>query len=518
MRRFLKAVLGLLGVAIIAIVALRLLFPLPDLPEAGAGSDWPTLAETDLGRVIAPSAEANPGMSGILPLERGTDAFAARIMLIRSATRTIDAQYYIWQDDLTGLRLLSELEEAAKRGVRVRLLVDDNGTPDLDQELAALDALSTAEVRLFNPFTLRDHRIFNYTFDFFRLNRRMHNKSLTVDGVATIVGGRNIGDVYFETGNGHTYLDLDVLAVGPAAMDVSRDFERYWFSLSTYPVASLVEVEPGAEGLLAARDAELRHTEQARAYSEVVRQSATIRQLLTGDLALEWVPALLFSDDPGKGLGLVGASDLMIRRLMSEVGDPEASFDLISAYFIAGDTATHHMADFAAQGVRVRTLTNSLEATDVVVVHSGYANYRDALIDGGVEVYELRSDHSERRAVNELGMLELSQAALHGKTFAVDGERAFIGSLNFDPRSKRLNTEMGLLVDSPRLAQLISGWMDETLPALAYRVTRDAGGGTLWTAEDGSGGVVTFEAEPNTTLPLRLLVAFVGLLPVEWML
>lgn len=518
MRRLLKAVLTLVAVAAIAIASLRLLFPLPDIPEARTGEVWPAADATKLGQSIAPLAATHPGMSGILPLERGTDAFAARVMLIRSATETIDAQYYIWQDDLTGIRLLAELQDAAKRGVRVRLLVDDNGTPDLDQELAALDALPQAEVRVFNPFTVRDHRLLNYAFDFFRLNRRMHNKSLTVDAVATIVGGRNIGDIYFETGNGHTYLDLDVLALGPAAVEVSADFERYWFSGSSYPVASLVDAEQGADTLLEARDAAFRETEQARAYSEIVLQSSMIEQLEAGSLPLEWVPVLLFSDDPGKGLGLVDASDLMIRKLMSEVGTPRLSFDIISAYFIAGKVATERMAEFALDGVRVRTLTNSLEATDVVMVHAGYINYRDALVGGGVEVYELRSDGGERRTINELGIMELSKAALHAKSFAVDGQRAFIGSLNFDPRSRRLNTEMGLLIDSPRVAGLISGWMDETLPVLAYRVTRDEGGGTLWTAGNADGSAVTYDVEPNTTLPLRLFVAIASVLPVQWML
>ncbi|WP_413719028.1 phospholipase D family protein [Silicimonas sp. MF1-12-2] len=518
MRWFLKLALSVVAIAAVAILSLRLLYPLPDLPDAETGGDWPALGDTDIGRIVEALAEANPGTSGVLPLERGTDAFAARVLLIRTAARTIDAQYYIWQDDLTGIRLLSELQDAAMRGVRVRLLVDDNGTPDLDQELAALDALPTAEVRVFNPFTMRDHRILNYTFDFFRLNRRMHNKSLTADAAATIVGGRNIGDVYFETGSGHTYLDLDVLAVGPAAMDVSEDFERYWFSGSSHAISSLVEAERGAESLLAARDAELRETEQARAYSEVVRQSPIIGQLMSGELPLEWVPTLLFSDDPGKGLGLVDVSELMIRKLMTELGPPQSSFDIVSAYFITGETATEHMAGFASEGVRVRTLTNSLEATDVAVVHAGYINYRDALIDGGVEVYELRSDHGARRAVNDLGMMELSRAALHAKTFAMDGRRAFIGSLNFDPRSRRLNTEMGFLIDSPRIAGLISGWMDETLRYLAYRVSRDEVGGLLWTAEDADGGVASFDVEPNTTVPLRLLVTIASYLPVEWML
>ena len=512
-------VLGILAACYaVFILAMRLAFPLPERPEATAPGIAPVRVETGLGEILAPLAAAHPGGSGIATLNSGSDAFAARIHLARSATVSIEAQYYIWHDDLTGIRLLTELQAAAERGVHVRLLVDDNGTPSLDQELAALDALPTAEVRIFNPFTLRDHRLINYAFDFYRMNRRMHNKSFTVDGIVTIVGGRNIGDIYFETGGALNYVDLDVMAVGPAAAAVSADFARYWTSLSAYPASSLITPSPGAATRLEQRDAALRDTAQGRSYAAYVHDSSFVEDLLNATLRLEWVPARLFSDDPDKVLGLDDDGDLMIRRLFAEIGHPEHSLDVVSAYFIPGASATAQLVDFAADGVRVRVLTNALEATDVVAVHGAYASYRSTLVAGGVEVHELRSEGSERRTVRELEFLDQSSAAIHAKSFSVDRRRAFIGSLNFDPRSRRLNTEMGLLIDSTLIAGGISDRLDENLPTLAYRVSLDADQRMIWTGQDRDGQVAVFDVEPNTTLPLRLLVGFIGLLPVQWLL
>ena len=501
-----------------AILALRLLFPLPDPEMRASSAARPAGTGTALGAALLPAAQAHPGTSGVLPLSSGLDAFAARVALARAAEATIDAQYYIWQDDLTGLSLLSELQAAAERGVRVRLLVDDNGTPALDQELAALNGLPSAEVRFFNPFTLRSPRALNYAFDFFRLNRRMHNKSFTVDGIATIVGGRNIGDVYFETGAGHLYFDLDVLAVGPAAADTGADFDRYWNSASAYPADLLITPEEGGDARLGERTAVLKDSPQGVAYAGAVRGSTLVRHIEDGTLPLEWVPARLFSDDPAKAEGLVEREGLMIQRLMDEIGTPSRSVDIVSAYFIPGVRGAERIAGFAASGARVRTLTNALEATDVVPVHAGYIGYRAALIDAGVEVYELRSDGTERRAVNDLGIEALSKAALHAKSLSIDGRRIFIGSFNFDPRSKQLNCEMGLLIDSPAIASAMSRQLDETLPRIAWRVTNGPGGGLVWTSEAPDRAVLTSTVEPNTTRPLRLLVTVIGWLPVEWLL
>ncbi|MCB2110071.1 MAG: phospholipase D family protein [Defluviimonas sp.] len=501
-----------------AILGLRLLFPMPSLAGRVASSAIPAAGDTTLGRAILSVAASHPGTSGILPLGSGLEAFAARMALAQAAERSIDAQYYIWQDDLTGLRLLGALQAAAERGVRVRLLVDDNGTPALDQEMAALDALPMAEVRYFNPFVLRRPRLLNYAFDFFRLNRRMHNKSFTVDGAVTIVGGRNIGNIYFETGSGHLYFDLDVLAAGPAAADVGADFDRYWASASAVPAALLIAADPGAEGRLAARDAALAASAQGMAYGEAVRATPIVAHLEAGTLPLEWVPATLFSDDPAKAEGLAEREELMIQKLMAAIGTPAHSVDIVSAYFIPGVRGTERIVGFAAGGARVRTLTNALAATDVVPVHAGYIGYREALLDAGVEVYELRAEGAGRRSVNDLGIEELSQAALHAKSMSIDGRRAFIGSFNFDPRSKHLNCEMGLLIDSPKIAAGMSDWLDRNLPQLAWRVTRGAGGGLVWTTTDTNGETLASTVEPDATLPLRVLVRVIGWLPVEWLL
>jgi cardiolipin synthase C len=502
------AILAILCAAFV--LGMRFAFPLPKL-GAGNANEPASAArqiETELGKRLGPAIAAHPGTSGIATLERGADAFAARIHLARAATASIDAQYYIWDDDLTGIRLLKELQDAANRGVHVRLLVDDNGTPALDQELAALDALTTAEVRIFNPFTLRSNRLVNYAFDFFRLNRRMHNKSFTVDGVVTIVGGRNIGDIYFETGGALNYIDLDVLAVGPVAQDVGADFNRY----------CLIALAPDALGRLDKRDLQLRDTAQGQNYSKYVHDSQFAADLMAMAVPLEWVPTLLFSDDPRKALAQDESDDLLIRRLFAEIGTPDQSLDLISAYFVPGTSATAKFIDFAAAGVRVRVLTNALEATDVVVVQGGYSAYRGDLIDGGVEVYELRSEAGDRRTISELGLFDFSKSAIHAKSFSIDRRRAFIGSLNFDPRSKRLNTEMGLLIDSRTIAGGISDRLDQTLQGAAYQVGRSDDGSLIWTSHNRDGTVTRYDSEPNTTLPLRLFVGFISVLPIQWLL
>jgi len=518
MRRFLAGLAVCAAIFAAAVVILRILYPLPDLAGRQDTTAIPASTDTAIGAAVQAQAQAHPGTSGIYPLGDGIDAFAARTALIRGAQVSIDAQYYIWQDDLTGISLLSELTEAARRGVRVRLLVDDNGTPALDQELLALSAMPAAEVRFFNPFVLRDPRALNYAFDFFRLNRRMHNKSFTVDGAATIVGGRNIGDIYFAAGAAHVYADLDVLALGPAAVEVADDFDRYWNSRSSFPAEGLIAAEFGGDTRLAERVAALGSSPQAKSYADAVRSSRLLASIANRSLPVEWSATRLFSDDPAKGLGQVEDGDLMIRRVMDAVGTPRRSFDLISAYFVPGENATARLAEMAGAGVRIRTLTNALEATDVTPVHAGYIGYRDALVDAGIEVWELKSDSGERKTFEDIEVTGISRTALHAKTFAIDGERAFVGSFNFDPRSKRLNCEMGLLIDSPNLARLIAGWLDENLPRQAYRVRRDMSGDLVWTDAPGSAEERVWTTEPNTTWPLRATVWLIGLLPIEWLL
>ncbi|MCU9849028.1 phospholipase D family protein [Defluviimonas sp. WL0024] len=518
MMKLLRWTVFLVLVGAVAIILARLAFPLAPLDGRTESTARPASPATAFGAAVLSAAARHAGLSGVYPLSSGLDAYTARALMARAAAETIDAQYYIWADDMTGLTLLKELQDAADRGVRVRLLVDDNGTPALDPELAALDAHPNAEVRIFNPFTLRAPRLASYLFDFPRLNRRMHNKSFTVDGAATIIGGRNIGDVYFETGTAGIYFDLDVLAVGPAAAEVAADFDRYWHSRSSYPALSLIAPAPGSEGRLAARAAEAAASEQFAGYLRALTETTLARDLAAGTLALEWVPVRLFSDDPAKGLGPMNGDDLLISRLWRDMPPPQTSFDLVSAYFIPGREGTEALTRFADKGIKVRTLTNSLEATDVPVVHSGYVEYRDQLIDGGVETYELRSGIEERRTIDKLGMLGQSTSSLHAKSFAYDRRHIFIGSFNFDPRSARLNTEMGFLIDSPRLAGSMQDSFDTTVPLAAYRVTRNAGGKLTWHEALADGKGTDYRREPNTSWTIRALVAAVAWLPIEWML
>ncbi len=484
-------------------------------------------AATSIGRAVAAQAAAHPqGTSGIHPLADGTDAFAARMLLAASAERTLDVQYYIWHDDTTGRLLLQALREAGDRDVRVRLLLDDNGIAGLDPILAALDAHPKIEVRLFNPFTVRWFKPLGFVTDFSRANRRMHNKSFSADAQATIIGGRNIGDEYFDAlVEGLVFADLDVLAFGPAAQDISTDFDRYWDSASAYPLALLVEpVTPGALAPLDDIRAAVAADPDKRRYLKAVEESKFITDLFGGRLNMEWAKVQTLSDDPAKGQGAVPRSDLLVSELGRVLRKPERDVELVSAYFVPGEQGTAAFAALAKQGVRVRILTNALEATDVAAVHSGYARRRAPLLAAGVELFEMRrhsgtppEKEDGRGGGSGPGAFGSSASSLHAKTFSVDRERVFIGSFNFDPRSARLNTELGFVIDSPTLAGGIETAFTQQIPAQSYQVKLDAQGRLYW-LESTPQGIVRHDTEPGTSWLKRTGVRLLSLLPIEWLL
>ncbi len=514
--RFLKILLVTIGILAVAIVILRLTHPLPPLPEGEASTAVAASADTRLGATFLPQIAEHEGLSGVVPLADGRDALAARILLARAAEETIDVQYYIWQMDTTGWILLDELRAAAERGVRVRLLLDDNGIPGLDNVLADLDAMENVEVRIFNPFVMRTPKLLNYAFDFFRLNRRMHNKSMTVDGVATVIGGRNIGDIYFAYGEGTAYFDLDVLAVGPAATDVSNNFDTYWTSGSVYEAADILPASEDGLEELASAAAAARDSALGTEYSEAVADAPVLSRALAGENVMEWVAVTLVSDDPAKGLGEAEDEALLIGQLPGLLAEPAESVDLVSAYLIPGERGTELFEDYLADGVRVRLVTNSLEATDVNVVHSAWMGYRNRLVRAGAEVMELRAQPDLPDEPSQTQIFTGSQSSLHAKTFAIDGERIFIGSFNFDPRSASLNTEMGFLVESPRIATALSSALDRN--DICYRLSENADGDIIWTEESEEGEIITHDAEPNTSGFQRGWVRFMSWLPIEWVL
>lgn len=503
---------------VVASLGFQWLFPVPHDPGREPSTALPANADSNLGRVVLPLMDQHPGTSGVAGLQDGAAAFAARLLLIDAAEQSLDVRYYIWQKDITGMLLLEAVQRAAERGVRVRLLLDDNGTPELDPELAEMDAHENIEVRLFNPFMLRSPRMVSYVLDFGRINRRMHNKSLTVDGVVTVVGGRNVGDIYFSRSEGVNYVDLDVVAIGKVAGDVSVDFDQYWASPSAVPVADVLTPTPEDGGILDASVAQIKALPGGEAYADSVRASKLMDELLDEARGFEWVPVQMVSDNPVKGQGAAQDDDLMMMRLIKLLPKPKVEVSVISAYFVPGNRFTDVLTAWAGEGIRVRTLTNAQEATDVLPVHSGYVPYRDRLIDGGVEVYELKSDQVKPDLLEQFGLVGSSNTSLHAKTFEIDGQHIFIGSFNFDPRSARLNTEMGFLIDSSRLAGGMARGLDRQLPERAYQVQRGENGELHWTETDREGAERIYPREPGTTALSRAVVWTMGLLPIQWLL
>lgn len=492
---------------------------LPSLEGRTVSTALTDTGSTRLGQAVAPLVAAHPGVSGVYALADGRDAFSARALLANAAERSLDVQYYIWRNDITGVLLLDALRAAAGRGVRVRLLLDDNGTAGLDAILAQLDADANIEVRLFNPFVLRGARVLGYLTDFSRLNRRMHNKSFTADGQATIVGGRNIGDEYFGAAGDVLFADLDVLAIGPVVEAVSNDFDRYWNSPSAYPLQLLVAAPDAAGAAWLARDAaRTAQAPAARAYQAAMRESTFVAQLAKRSLPLEWAATQLVSDDPAKVLDKAAPASALGPQLRQLIGEPKSELNLVSPYFVPGQAGANEFAALVKRGVTVRVLTNSLEATDVAAVHSGYAKWRKPLLAAGVSLYELRRTWADEDAASKrAGPLGSSSSSLHAKTFSVDRSRVFVGSFNFDPRSARLNTEMGFVIDSPALAQRLSDTLANGIGERAYEVRLGTDGELVW-IERGQGRLIRHDIEPGTGFWKRMGVRLLSLLPIDWLL
>lgn len=501
--------------SLVAALALAGCAQLPPLEDRPASTYLADTQATTLGRVVR-ATDPGDGRSGMITLSDPLEAFAARVVLMRAAERSLDVQYYIWQPDTTGLLLLAELRRAADRGVRVRLLLDDNGVGGLDATLAALDVHPRIEVRLFNPYPNRRFKPLGYLTEFERLNRRMHNKALVADTQATIVGGRNIGDTYFGADPVLEFADLDVLAAGRIAAEVAQAFDEYWNSDLAYPLAAIVDVPvPQATKALDERLATLAADPATEVYTQAVIRTPLAELVAARRLTLDWVPIRLVHDPPQKAAGAASPAELLAAQLGEAIGPARESVDLVSPYFVPGAVGTEALAAYSRAGVRMRVVTNSLAATDVAAVHAGYAKRRVDLIRAGVRLYETKPDPDlPADSASDWRVVGSSAASLHGKTFAVDRERVFVGSFNIDPRSLRLNTEMGFVIESPRLAAAISDALDRKLPQIAYEVRLGPGEDLEWVEQTDAGPVV-YQDEPQAGLSRRLLVPILSILPVE---
>ncbi len=487
--------------------------PLPDNPRrVSTAFDEP--ASTRLGQFFGPAADEHPGLSGFGLLSHGREAFIVRLALADLAERSLDMQYYVWDGDTTGRIIVDHVMKAANRGVKVRLLVDDPFYKASDSVKAALDAHPNVEIRLFNPLNYRRWSVLDFIVDFGRVNRRMHNKLMVADNAAAIVGGRNIGDIYYGVNTIANYRDLDVLAVGPVVRDLSGVFDRFWNSPSTVPIAAIVDRAHGAADLDAIL-IRLREEIAAADYPYPIDQDldrlAGQGTELRDDLV--WAQGRIIADDP-ETVTRGNESDEVVAFIRERVAELKEELLVESPYFVLPAGAQATVKALHERNVRVRVLTNSLASNDMLPAHSGYAKTRRRLLENGMELYELRPDTDAFRKGWSLRSRR-SSAALHTKAMAFDGKAVFIGSFNLDPRSAAINTEAGLYIESPELAERLTAYMATgVVPANSYRVLLDPNGEIIWeTVRDGQR--VRYRDEPETGFRRRFVADLLKLLPIN---
>lgn len=469
-------------------------------------------ADSPLVRIAQDSSPA-PTLTGFRLMPEGFYSLDARIQLARRARYSLDVQYYLIQDDRTGRLVMRNLRDAALRGVRVRLLVDDLYTAGADPMFRGLAAFPNVEVRLFNPFCCaRQTVVSRYVAslaDFKRLNHRMHNKLFIADGAVAVMGGRNIADEYFARSATSNFVDMDVFVVGPVVHQLANIFDVYWNSRQAYPVEAILGESADHEAARRSFDHLVDDGEQMRSLVlppfDILGYGPISDDLDAGRLGLVWGTAVAFADQPDK---VMATSPEMARAMsaqmnvMDRVMESKSEVVISSPYFIPGSMGVQEFGDLRKRNVNVVILTNSFAANDVPLTHIGYARYRVELLQTGVDLYELsptRIQHNER-----LALPGASLGRLHAKTAVIDRSAVYIGSVNLDPRSDSTNTELGLFARCPELAREVIRVINISKLQSSYRLRFAPDGQSLeWLATDDQGEVVLSE-EPEVTLLMRL--------------
>ena len=482
--------------------------------------------ETKLGRAIEPQAKAHPGESGVYLLAGGgPDALVARTVLIDAAEKSIDFQYFMFEDDLVSNFLLDHIFAAADRGVHVRMLLDDYWQAGRDRRLAGIGAHPNIELRVFNPVggdrSAHFSRTLNYVFGPGRIRGRMHNKSLIVDAAAVVVGGRNIADENFAANEEFNYGDVDMVVIGHAVTEVAQTFDQYWNSPVALPIQAFVPAKLGPE-CLAEVNAHLEHSRaeaKDSVYAQRMRESDLLAQVQAGAVPFVWGEDEAMADAPGKSL--MNSADspdaFMAVRLKAILSTAKHEVLMTSPYFVPGKTGMQWYNETCARGVTVKVLTNSLASTDVFASQGGYQRYRKDLLRAGVNLFELRADPERTGENAKLHQGSTASAALHAKILVIDRETIFIGSHNIDPRSTQLDSQNGILIHSPELAAKLASVFDQaTTPAYSYRVSLK-GDDVIWTTEK-DGTPIEYNTDPETNWWRRFKASLLGSLsPEQWL-
>ena len=503
------AVSKLLVIACLCLTGCAALPPRSTTPPVAARTD---VDDTKLARVVAAAVPADKqGLSGFRLLPEGETAFMARVALARRAEKSLDVQYYLINQDEIGLQFLRELRDAALRGVRVRLIVDDLYAAGEDELFAGLAAYPNVQVRIFNPLPARSgsfrSRLLWSLHEFGRINHRMHNKLFIADNSFAVSGGRNIANEYFMRSAAANFIDLDVLSSGPIVRELSRVFDMYWNSEQVFPIGDLVKNGTSLDEARRRFDEHVRDADPhvAERPHDVLGATPLAQQLDSGALTQSYARARVFADTPDKVAGLNDGTRTVTEQTLALFASARDEVSIASPYFIPGPRGIAMMRAVGAtdENGRITLITNSLGSTDEPLVHAGYARYRLDMLKAGVRIYELSPSLSQRSG--KLGNFGRSIGRLHAKAASIDKRLVFIGSMNLDARSSKINTEVGLAIESPELAAMIATLSREGLATGAYRLRLSADGEHVEWLENGPDGkTIVHTDEPDGHWWLRL--------------
>ncbi len=463
------------------------------------------------------------GLTAYLAMDGAFESIASRLYLIREAKSSLDLQYYIWSDDFIGRLMLHELLLAADRGVKVRILIDDQNGRDLDPHFQAIMQHPNIQIKIYNPYRFRTLRVIDYIFRTQQINRRMHNKLIVADGIVAVTGGRNISSEYFDASDSFQFVDLDVLFMGNVVKDANQMFIQFWNHSLSQPIQHLIS-SGNAQDLKDFRSQYKNSDKKDIEISQLIEQRHSILGNQLQNSQVNWARTQFLSDVPEKTLGQSKGQQQISTQIMRNLGVPKEELDLVSAYFVPTQQGTQYLAKIAQQGVELRVLTNSFHANDVVLVHAYYQQYRQALLQAGVQLYEFKPYiEREKRTWYEVATGNVipakgkNRSSLHAKFVNVD-QKTFIGSFNFDPRSLNLNTEVGLLIESDQLQENLSQMLDQSLERIAYELRLDEQGNVEWVEHLDNGQIKTYAHDPHTTKFQRFMMYSIAKLPFEWMM
>ena len=482
--------------------------------------------DTSLAKIVLPLREQNPNLTGYHVLYDPLEALAARIELINKAEKSLDLQYYIWDNDKIGALALHAMIKAADRGVKIRLLVDDNNAKKMEGIYMALDQHANIDVKLYNPYRFRHFRPVDMVLDLKRINRRMHNKSFIADNQIALIGGRNMSNQYYNVSDNYQFSDVDVMLVGAASDEIIHSFDEYWNDDYAFPVRQLVNPRHYSLRFDSLKQQLDDYNQEATVvnYLDLANRSHAFDDWLNNKIQFDWVKAEVVKDSPSKIKSKAKKEEHLNFQLLNRLDKPEQSVDIVSAYFVPEKKGAERLKNLRADGIKVRVLTNSFQANDVPLVHAFYSKYRQDLLENDVQLYEflsrpdaenLNTNTKELAEKSKVSLKGLSRSSLHAKLMAIDEKQVFIGSFNFDPRSAYLNTEIGVLLNSPRLAKAVHYTMDENLSKYAYKLVLNADQQINWKIKLSNGQTRIYPREPKIKWWQKAGVKFISWLPLE---